>query len=71
MALERGARGIFGLKNAKIDPAKPSGRTRGLRMTSFDPGRALERGAEGEFGIENADFVPDSDVGKRHRLRIG
>ena len=69
--MRSGWRGAFGLKSSKIDPAKPSGRTRGLRMTSFDPGRALERGAEGEFGIENADFVPDSDAGKRHRLRIG
>ena len=69
--MRSGWRGEFGLKSSNIDPAKPSGRTRGLRMTGFDPGRALERGAEGEFGIENADFVPDSDAGKHHRLRIG
>ena len=29
-ALEQGAEGVFGLRNAEIDPARASGRARGL-----------------------------------------
>ena len=73
----RGA-GVWGGAPVYTSPAPdlqpehaPPEKACGIRMQSFDPGRALERGAEGEFGIENADFVPDSDAGKHHRLRIG
>ena len=53
MALERGSRGVIGLRNGEIDPERPSGRAFGLRLTGFEPGMALEWGAEGVFGLMN------------------
>ena len=52
-ALERCVEGVLGLRNAEIDPARPSGRAFGLRLTGFEPGMALEWGAEGVFGLMN------------------
>ena len=53
-----GSEGVFGLRNAKIEPGRPLGRALRIRMTDFDPGRALERGAEGVFGLRNAKIDP-------------
>ena len=56
--LEWGAKGVFGLRSAKIDPGRPLGRALRIRMTDFEPGRALERVAEGVFGLGNAKSDP-------------
>ena len=54
MALERGARGIFGLKNAKIDPAATSSKAPGLKNHDFAP----ESNAGKAPGLRNPKFAP-------------
>ena len=49
---------MLGLRNAEIEPAGPSGRAFGLRLTGFEPGRSLEGGLEGVFGLRNAEIDP-------------
>ena len=61
---------MFGLRNAKIDPARPSGNACGLRMIDFDPGMALKWGAEGEFGLRNAKIEPGRPLGRALRIRM-
>ena len=61
-ASEWGSEGVIGLRNAKIDPARASGRSCGLRKPRFDPGMALERGAGGLFGLRKPRFEPGKAV---------
>ena len=68
-ALERGAGGAFGLRNAEFEPAKPSGRGCGLRNARFEPGGALERGAEGVIGLRNAKIDPARPSGRALRAQ--
>ena len=49
---------MFGLRNAKIDPAKPSGEALGLKNGNLEPGRALIRGCRGAIGIKNRKSDP-------------
>ena len=56
-----------GLRNAEIEPGRPSGRALGLRMTDFDPGGALEWDSEGELGLRNAEIEP----GRPSRRALG
>ena len=58
MALGRGARGEFGLRNGEIEPGESSGEALGLKNGDFEPTKALEWGAEGQFGLRNANIDP-------------
>ena len=63
-SLEGGLEGVLGLRNAEIEPGRPSGRALGIRLTGFEPGRALERGSRGVFGHRNAEIDPARPSGR-------
>ena len=67
--MERGAGGVFELRYGEIEPGKPAGRARGIKMTDFDPGKAVRRGPTGANGIEKANSEPESDAGRACGLR--
>ena len=68
--MDWGAKGVVGLRSAKIDPGKPSRKALGIRMTGFDPGGTFEWGSEGVFGLRNAKIEPGRPSGRALGLRM-
>ena len=67
--MERGAGGVFGLRYGEIEPGKPAGSARGIKMTDFEPEKAVRRGPTGANGIEKANSEPESDAGRACGIR--
>ena len=60
---------MFGLRYGEIEPGKPAGSARGIKMTDFEPGKAVRRGLTEANGIENSDSEPESDAGRACGIR--